>query len=91
MAEKLPVGFGTGLGWQAPDIVAAVKGLLARGVSFERYEQMQQDELGIWSKPTGATVAWFRDLYGDALRVSEHRLREVGAGVGSRACLLQLC
>ncbi|HEY0309300.1 MAG TPA: VOC family protein [Acidobacteriaceae bacterium] len=72
MAEKLPAGFGTVLGWQVPDIVAAVEGLLARGVAFERYEQMPQDALGIWSTPTGAKVAWFKDPDGNLLSVSQH-------------------
>jgi catechol 2,3-dioxygenase-like lactoylglutathione lyase family enzyme len=72
MAEKMPAGFGTVLGWQVPDIVAAVQGLLARGVVFERYEHMPQDALGIWSTPTGAKVAWFKDPDGNVLSVSQH-------------------
>lgn len=37
----------TVLGWQVPDIVAAVKTLKAKGVKFNVYEGFQQDDLGI--------------------------------------------
>jgi catechol 2,3-dioxygenase-like lactoylglutathione lyase family enzyme len=72
MAEKLPAGGGTVLGWQVPEIAAVVEGLLARGVVFERYEQLPQDALGIWTTPTGAKVAWFKDPDGNVLSVSQH-------------------
>ena len=69
--ERAPVQ-GTVLGWQVPDIRAAVKDLVQAGVRFERYEQMKQDELGIWTAPGGAGVAWFKDPDGNVLSVSEH-------------------
>jgi hypothetical protein len=51
----------TVLGWKVADISAAVKELQIRGVAFERYEGLDQDELGIWKSPGGAKVAWFKD------------------------------
>ncbi|HXA04265.1 MAG TPA: hypothetical protein VNY30_05480, partial [Bryobacteraceae bacterium] len=42
------------LGWQVPDIVAAVKGLEQAGVKFERYPGLAQDDLGIMQFPGGA-------------------------------------
>ena len=42
------------LGWQVPDIYAAVKALQEAGVQFERYEGVPQDELGVWTAPGGA-------------------------------------
>jgi hypothetical protein len=33
---------------------------------------MKQDELGIWTAPTGAKVAWFKDPDGNILSISEH-------------------
>jgi catechol 2,3-dioxygenase-like lactoylglutathione lyase family enzyme len=69
--ERAPIQ-GTVLGWQVPDIRAAVRDLQQAGVRFERYEQMKQDELGIWSAPGGAGVAWFKDPDGNVLSVSEH-------------------
>jgi catechol 2,3-dioxygenase-like lactoylglutathione lyase family enzyme len=71
MAKKLPPAHGTVLGWQVPEIAATVKSLVRAGVCFERYEGMEQDELGIWTSPTGAMVAWFRDPDGNILSVTE--------------------
>ena len=55
-----------------PDITAAVKDLKQAGVRFERYEYMKQDDWGIWTTPTGAKVAWFKDPDGNVLSISEH-------------------
>lgn len=67
----VPAGY-TVLGWQVPDIVAAAKGLSESGVRFERFEGMQQNDLGIWSSPGGARVAWFKDPDGNMLSISQH-------------------
>jgi catechol 2,3-dioxygenase-like lactoylglutathione lyase family enzyme len=72
MAQELPPAHGTVLGWNVPDIAATVKELAEAGVHFERYPPMKQDELGIWTAPTGARVAWFKDPDGNILSVSEH-------------------
>src|SRR6516164_9715265 len=48
MKEFTPQRF-TILGWEVPDIEAAVRQLMANGVKFERYEFVKQDELGIWT------------------------------------------
>jgi catechol 2,3-dioxygenase-like lactoylglutathione lyase family enzyme len=72
MAKELPPVHGTVLGWQVPEITAIVKSLGQAGVRFEFYEGMNQDELGIWSSPSGAKVAWFKDPDGNTLSVSEH-------------------
>jgi hypothetical protein len=42
------------------------------GVRFERYDFMKQDAQGIWTTPTGAKVAWFKDPDGNLLSISEH-------------------
>lgn len=60
------------LGWEVEDIVATVGELTAAGVSFSRYSFMQQDELGIWTAPSGDKVAWFQDPDGNVLGVSQH-------------------
>jgi catechol 2,3-dioxygenase-like lactoylglutathione lyase family enzyme len=72
MAKELPPGHGTVLGWQVPEISATVKSLGQVGVRFERYQGMDQDELGVWTSPTGAKVAWFKDPDGNTLSISEH-------------------
>jgi catechol 2,3-dioxygenase-like lactoylglutathione lyase family enzyme len=71
MAKELPPAHGTVLGWQVPEITATVKNLEIAGVCFERFEGMDQDELGIWTAPTGAKVAWFKDPDGNILSVTE--------------------
>jgi catechol 2,3-dioxygenase-like lactoylglutathione lyase family enzyme len=71
MAKELPPAHGTVLGWQVPEIAATVKNLGQAGVRFERYGGMDQDELGIWTSPSGAKVAWFKDPDGNILSVTE--------------------
>jgi catechol 2,3-dioxygenase-like lactoylglutathione lyase family enzyme len=63
---------GTVLGWQVADITPAVRDLARAGVQFERYDFLQQDEIGIWTSPTAARVAWFKDPDGNVLSLSEH-------------------
>src|SRR4029077_18814050 len=65
-----PAGY-TILGWIVPDIAKAVRDLVKRGVVFQRYEGMPQDDLGIWSSPSGARVAWFSDPDGNTLSLTE--------------------
>jgi catechol 2,3-dioxygenase-like lactoylglutathione lyase family enzyme len=66
-----PVQF-TILGWQVTEIENVVAGLQAKGVAFEKYGFLKQDELGIWTAPTGDKVAWFKDPDGNVLSVSRH-------------------
>lgn len=72
MGKQLPPASGTVLGWQVPDIKPVVHTLGAAGVQFERYEFLEQDDSGIWTSPSGARVAWFKDPDGNTLSVSEH-------------------
>ncbi|HWF46147.1 MAG TPA: VOC family protein [Bryobacteraceae bacterium] len=62
----------TVLGWDVPDIQVAMKALEDAGVHFERYPGMPQDEMGIWTAPGGAKVAWFKDPDGNTLSISQH-------------------
>ena len=72
IAKELPPSHGTVLGWQVPEIESAVKNLQQSGVRFERFAGLNQDESGIWTAPTGARVAWFKDPDGNTLSLSEH-------------------
>ena len=72
VVEKLNPPPFTVLGWQVPDITIAAKTLQNAGVTFERYPGMPQDELGIWTSPSGAKVAWFKDPDGNTLSLSQH-------------------
>ena len=71
IAKERPPISGTLLGWQVPDATAAVRDLEQSGVRFERYDHLKQDPHGIWTTPTGAKVAWFKDPDGNILSISE--------------------
>ena len=65
--------FGTAVGWQVKDLRGTIRGLMDRGVAFERYENMAQDHLAIWSPAPGVGVAWFKDPDGNLLSLSQAR------------------
>ncbi len=62
----------TTLGWEVEDIQGIVQWLKARGVEFEKYPFIQDQESGIWTAPSGDKVAWFKDPAGNVLSVSQH-------------------
>jgi catechol 2,3-dioxygenase-like lactoylglutathione lyase family enzyme len=72
IVKKVNTAGYTVLGWKVPNIVAAAKTLSAAGVRFERYQGMEQDDLGIWTSPGGGKVAWFKDPDGNTLSISQH-------------------
>ena len=67
--ESLTPAQQTVLGWQVDDIEATVRGLTEKGVTFERYPQLEQDDMGIWTSP-GARIAWFKDPDGNTLSLT---------------------
>jgi predicted enzyme related to lactoylglutathione lyase len=71
MKEVTPAQF-TVLGWQVNGIEDVVNGLQKRGVRFEIFGFLKQDEAGIWTAPTGDKVAWFKDPDGNVLSLSQH-------------------
>lgn len=72
IVENLKPAPFTVFGWQVPNVAAAVEALEKMGVRFQRYPGMQQDEQGIWTSPGGAKIAWFKDLDGNTLSLSQH-------------------
>ena len=62
----------TVLGWEVDDIGAALKQFEQKGVRFERYPNMGQDDQGICTFPNGDKVAWFKDPDGNVLSLSQH-------------------
>jgi catechol 2,3-dioxygenase-like lactoylglutathione lyase family enzyme len=58
------------LNFPVDDVEAAVDDLVSRGVAFERYDGMEQDEKGIARGP-GPEIAWFKDPAGNILAVLE--------------------
>jgi predicted enzyme related to lactoylglutathione lyase len=69
--EKLEPHPFTVLGWSVEDLAATVRGLAARGVTFDQIEGVEQDELGIWQAPGGAKVTWFKDPDGNTLSLTQ--------------------
>ena len=61
----------TVLGWNVDDIVSVIKQLNDKNVICERYEFLEQDNLGIWTSPNGSKVAWFKDPDGNVLSLTE--------------------
>jgi len=62
----------TVLGWEVSNIEDVVRELGGKGVHFEIFGFFKQDDLGIWTTPTGDKVAWFKDPDGNTLSVSQH-------------------
>ena len=61
----------TVLGWNVPDITSLISLMNSKGIFFEKYKFLQQDDLGIWTAPGGAKVAWFKDPDGNLLSLTE--------------------
>jgi catechol 2,3-dioxygenase-like lactoylglutathione lyase family enzyme len=60
------------LNFPVDDIGNVVDELAARGVQFERYDSMEQDERGI-HRGGGPYIAWFKDPAGNILSVLQER------------------
>ena len=60
------------LNFPVDDIDGAVDALVARGVSFERYDAFEQDERGVM-RSGGPYIAWFKDPAGNVLSVLQER------------------
>ncbi len=56
------------LNFPVDDIDAVVDGLAERGVEFERYDDFDQDDKGIF-RGEGPLIAWFKDPAGNILSV----------------------
>jgi catechol 2,3-dioxygenase-like lactoylglutathione lyase family enzyme len=72
IVKKVNTAGYTVLGWKVTSILAAANALSAAGVRFERYQGMEQDDLGIWTSPGGGKIAWFKDPDGNTLSISQH-------------------
>jgi catechol 2,3-dioxygenase-like lactoylglutathione lyase family enzyme len=71
--DHAPATF-TVLNFAVEDIDAAVDEMTGKGIAFERYEGMHQDEKGIArgkAASMGPDIAWFKDPAGNILSVLE--------------------
>jgi catechol 2,3-dioxygenase-like lactoylglutathione lyase family enzyme len=58
------------LNFPVEDVEGTVDGLTARGVEFERYDGIDQDDKGI-HRGQGPLIAWFRDPAGNIMAIIE--------------------
>jgi catechol 2,3-dioxygenase-like lactoylglutathione lyase family enzyme len=66
-----PASF-TILNFEVDDIDEAVDALAARGVRFERDDDIEQDDKGVF-RDDGPYVAWFKDPSGNVLSVLQEK------------------
>lgn len=71
LVDKPVVAPYTVLGFTVADMAATISDLTARGVEFERFDGVEQDEHGVWNAPGGARVAWFKDPDGNVLSLTQ--------------------
>ena len=71
-ADHTPASF-TILNFPVDDIDETVDALADRGVEFERYEGLGQDEKGIARDLSGPYIAWFTDPAGNILAVLQDK------------------
>jgi catechol 2,3-dioxygenase-like lactoylglutathione lyase family enzyme len=71
-AETFTPSHGAVLGWEVDDVHATVLWLKSRDIATEKYGFVPDQELGIWTAPTGDQVAWFKDPDGNVLSISHH-------------------
>lgn len=69
--ERLTPQQFTVLGWEVSDIDDSVSRLSQQGVRFEHYGMPGQDNRGIWTSPSGARIAWFKDPDGNVLSLTQ--------------------
>ena len=58
-------------GWQVADIAQEIAALVAKGVTFFRFDGLDQDGLGVWTTPDESKIAWFQDPDGNVLSLTE--------------------
>lgn len=63
----------TVLGWNVANIQSSVSTLSGKGIKCERYDKLDQDELGIWHAPGGAMVAWIKDPDGNTISLTQYK------------------
>ena len=68
--EFTPQGF-TILGWNVSDLYELIKSLSKKGIEFNKYDFLEQDDYGVWLSPGGSKVAWFKDPDGNVLSLTE--------------------
>jgi molybdate transport system substrate-binding protein len=63
----------TVLGWEVANIEETMAALRERGVVFERFGSVRQDDLGVWTADDRTKVAWFKDPDGNLLSITQFK------------------
>ena len=71
VSELTPAPY-TAYGWQVSDITTEIQELTRKGVAFNRFDGLAQDETGVWTSPDGHKIAWFCDPSGNTLSVTQY-------------------
>lgn len=50
---------------------SVIRELNKKNIFCERYDFLEQDDLGIWHAPGGTQVVWFKDADGNILSLDE--------------------
>jgi catechol 2,3-dioxygenase-like lactoylglutathione lyase family enzyme len=66
--EPLPY---TAFGWKVQSVAQTVNALASAGVTCERFPGLDQDAMGVWTSPSGAKIAWFKDPDGNVLSLTQ--------------------
>lgn len=61
----------TVLGFAVDDIQSEAKALTKKGVKFQHFQGLQQDEWGVWTSPARAKIAWMKDPDGNVLSLTQ--------------------
>lgn len=61
----------TAHGWEVADIATEMSRLAECGVTFQRFEHLEQSEQGVWTTPDGHKIAWFCDPDGNILSLTQ--------------------
>ena len=59
------------LGFDVPDLAATAATMRQAGIDFDIFEGLGQDAEGVWTSPDGGKIAFFKDLDGNALMLSQ--------------------
>jgi catechol 2,3-dioxygenase-like lactoylglutathione lyase family enzyme len=71
LVEEIQPAPYTVVGWTVPDIEDTVRTLMTHGIDFLRFDDLEQNELGIWRAVDGAQIAWFKDPDGNVLSLTQ--------------------
>jgi len=72
VTELTPASY-TIFGWEVIDIEVTVKELMSHKIEFEKYYGFSQSDLGVCTFPGGSKVAWFKDLDGNILSITQSK------------------